>query len=138
MSQPIRAALLDTDILSAVMRQHPVALARARAYLGVHHRLTFSMLTRYEILRGLYAKHATAQLVAFDRLCSVSTILPLTDAIVVRAATIYAELHQRGTLIGDADILIAPTGLEHGLVVVTNNASHYQRIAGIQLDNWLA
>jgi tRNA(fMet)-specific endonuclease VapC len=77
-------------------------------------------------------------LVAFDRLCGVSTILPLTDAIVVRAATIYADLHQRGTLIGDADILIAATGLEHGLVVVTNNGSHYQRIVGIKLENWLA
>jgi tRNA(fMet)-specific endonuclease VapC len=137
MSQPIGAALLDTDILSAVMRQHPAALARARAYLVVHHRLTFSIITRYEILRGLHAKNATAQLAAFDRLCSVSTILPLTDTIVIRAATIYADLHQRGALIGDADILIAATGLEHGLVVVTNNESHYQRIAGIQLENWL-
>jgi tRNA(fMet)-specific endonuclease VapC len=138
MSQPLAPVLLDTDILSAVMRQQPAALAHARAYLAVHHHLTFSIITRYEILRGLHAKKATAQLVAFDRLCGVSTILPLTDAIVVRAATIYADLHQRGTLIGDADILIAATGLEHGLVVVTNNRSHYQRVAGIKLENWLA
>jgi|SRR6266498_484990 len=137
MSHPIRAALLDTDILSALMRQHPTALARTRVYLTVHHRLTFSSITRYEILRGLYAKNATAQVATFDRLCDVSRILPLTDAIVVRAATIYANLHQRGTLIGDADILIAATGLEHGLVVVTNNENHYNRITGIQLENWL-
>jgi len=78
------------------------------------------------------------QLAAFDQLCSASTILPLTDTIVVRAATIYADLHQRGTLIGDADILIAATGIEHSLIVVTNNDSHYRRIAGIQLENWLA
>jgi tRNA(fMet)-specific endonuclease VapC len=137
MTQPLPAALLDTDILSAVMRQHPAVLVRAHAYLAVHHRLTFSIITRYEILRGLHAKNATAQLTAFDRLCSVSTILPLTDAIVIRAARIYADLHQRGALIGDADILIAATGLEHGLIVVTNNESHYQRIASIQLENWL-
>lgn len=137
MNGPISAVLLDTDILSAVMRQHSAAWARARAYLAVHHRLTFSIITRYEILRGLHAKNATAQLAAFDQLCSVSTILPLTDAIVVRAAMIYADLHQRGVLIGDADILIAATSLEQGLIVVTNNASHYQRISGIQYDNWL-
>ena len=121
MSHSIAPALLDTDILSAVMRQQPVALAHARTYLAIYHRLTFSIITRYEILRGLHAKNATAQLAAFDQLCSASTILPLTDAIVVRAATIYADLHQRGTLIGDADILIAATGIEHGLIVVTNN-----------------
>jgi tRNA(fMet)-specific endonuclease VapC len=138
MSQPSAVALLDTDILSAVMRQHPAALVHARAYLAMHHHLTFSIITRYEVLRGLYAKRAMAQLIAFDRLCSVSAILPLTDAIVVRAAMIYADLHQRGALIGDADILIAATGLKHSLVVVTNNENHYQRIAGIQLENWLA
>src|SRR5437868_5247406 len=113
MSQPIVPALLDTDILSAVMRRHPAASAHARSYLAVHHRLTFSIITRYEILRGLHAKNATAQLAGFERLCNVSTILPLTDSIVIRAATIYADLHRRGALIGDADILIAATGLEH-------------------------
>ncbi|PDW03014.1 VapC toxin family PIN domain ribonuclease [Candidatus Viridilinea mediisalina] len=138
MSQPLATTLLDTDILSAVMRQHPAAVVRARAYLAVHQRLTFSIVTRYEILRGLYAKHATAQLSAFEQLCHVSSIVPLTDEIVIRAATIYADLHQRGALIGDADILIAATGLEHGMIVATNNKSHYQRITGIQLDNWLA
>ena len=138
MSHPIGAALLDTDILSAVMRQHPGALAQTRAYLAVHQQLTFSIITRYEILRGLYAKNATAQLAAFDRFCGVSRILPLTDAIAVRAATIYADLHQRGALIGDADILIGATGIEYGLVVVTNNTNHYHRIAAIRLENWLA
>ncbi|WP_322511312.1 hypothetical protein [Chloroflexus sp.] len=66
--------------------------------------MTFSIITRYEILRGLHAKNATAQLAAFDRLCSVNTVLPLTDAVVIRAATIYADLYQGGALIGDADI----------------------------------
>ena len=137
MSLSIKAALLDTDILSAVMRQHAGVLARTRAYLAIHHQLTFSIITRYEILRGLHAKNATAQLAAFDRLCQVSRILPLLDAVVVRAATIYADLHRRGALIGDADILIAATGIEHELVVVTNNENHYNRIADIQLENWL-
>jgi len=137
MSQPSGATLLDTDNLSALMRQNPNAVARARTYLVVHHRLTFSIITRYEVLRGLHAKHATAQLAAFHRLCSVSLIIPLTDAIVERAALMYADLHQRGALIGDADILIAATGLEYNLIVATNNKQHYQRIPGIQLANWL-
>jgi tRNA(fMet)-specific endonuclease VapC len=65
MSLPSGAALLDTDILSAVMRQHPAALVHARAYLAMHHRFTFSIITHYEVLRGLHAKRATVQLTAF-------------------------------------------------------------------------
>lgn len=137
MSQAIAAALLDTDTLSAVMRQDAHAVAHARIYLAVHGRFTFSLITRYEILRGLHAKRATAQLAAFDRLCATSTIVPITEAIVGRAATIYADLHQRGLLIGDADILIAATSLEQGLILVSNNERHYRRIEILQLMNWL-
>src|SRR5262245_56266073 len=111
MSQPAEA-LIDTDILSALMRQHARVMARAHTYLATHHHLTFSLVTRYEILRGLYAKRAMAQLAAFDRLCIVSAVLPLTETIVVRAAKIYADLHQLGALIGDGDIMIAATAIE--------------------------
>jgi tRNA(fMet)-specific endonuclease VapC len=62
------------------------------------------VLTRYEILRGLRAKSAVRQELAFDALCRLSQMLPLTEPIAVRAAAIYADLQLRGELIGDADI----------------------------------
>lgn len=130
-------ALLDTDILSALMRKHPVATLRAQVYLAVHHRFTFSIITRYEVLRGLKAKGAIVQLTAFDRLCAASHIVPLTDEIVVREAEIYADLYQRGALISDADILIAASALVNRLTVVTNNEDHFSRIAGLRVENWL-
>ncbi len=110
--------LLDTDVLSAIMRREPVALVHARRYLAVHAQFTISALTRYEVLRGLKAKNAVAQLARFEIFCAALQVLPLTDAIIVRAADIYADLHRRGELIGDADILIAATALEHGFVLI--------------------
>jgi tRNA(fMet)-specific endonuclease VapC len=130
-------ALLDTDILSAVMRKNPLAIERARSYLEVHRQFNFSLITRYEILRGLYAKGAGKQLAAFDKLCARSRVLPLTDPIVVQAAIIYDDLHRRGELISDADILIAATAITHGLAVVTNNEAHFRRIRDLQVVNWL-
>ena len=73
----------------------------------------------------------------FERLCAVSEVLPLTDAIVRRAAEVYAGLYKRGELIGDADILIAATAMENNLICVTNNENHFQRIPNLVLDNWL-
>jgi tRNA(fMet)-specific endonuclease VapC len=54
----------------------------------------------------------------------------------VRAA-IYGQLHQRGQLIGDADLLIAATALENDMALATNNVNHFQRIPVLTLINWL-
>lgn len=135
---PLPRALLDTDTLSAVMRgAPPTVITKAREYLAEHGAFTFSIITRYEILRGLKAKNAVVQLQAFDRLCAGSQIVPLTDAAVVKASEIYAELRRRGEPIGDADTLIAASALIHGLAVVTNNIGHFGRISGLAVENWL-
>lgn len=120
------------------MRQDSAATSRAQTYLAAHSRLTISIITRFEILRGLTAKSATAQTVAFHTMCQSMEFLPITDAIVVRAAEVYGRLHQAGQLVGDADILIAATCLEHGCEIVTNNTAHFSRIQGLVVENWLA
>ncbi|MDA0747268.1 MAG: type II toxin-antitoxin system VapC family toxin [bacterium] len=129
--------VLDTDILTAILRQNPIVLPRARAYLNEHGRFHLSIITRYEILRGLKTKDATRQAATFETFCSRNMILPLTDEAVTTATEIYADLSKRGELIGDADILIAASAMAHGLGVVTNNERHFQRISGLHMENWL-
>lgn len=133
----MKVAILDTDVLSALMRKNPVVLAKVRVYLIEHLQLTFSIITRYEILRGLKAKKAVKQESIFDRFCQKNVVLPITDEIVIKAAEIYANLRARGELISDADIFIAASAIIHKLVVVTNNETHYKRIEGIHIENWL-
>jgi tRNA(fMet)-specific endonuclease VapC len=131
------AALLDTDTLSEVIKGRDLAIqSRAQEYLGLYQRFTFSLITRYEILRGLKAKDALAQVRAFEAQCLSSTVLPLTDGIVVKAADIFAMLRKRGGLISDADILIAATALAHSLVLITNNLAHFQRIDDLRVESW--
>ena len=130
-------AVLDTDTSSAVMRQESTALSQARVYLSSYSRFTVSIVTRFEILRGLNAKNATSQAAAFNTMCQSMEVLPLTDAVIVRAADIYGRLYQTGQLIGDADTLIAATCLENGCEIVTNNTSHFSRISGLVVQNWL-
>jgi len=129
--------LLDTDTLSAILRRNPVVTDRAQNYLRTHQRFTFSIITRYEILRGLKAKRATRQQAAFDRFCAANTILPLSEAIIVQATETYADLYRRGALIGDAGILIAATAIVEKRDLATNDERHFERIKGLNIDNWL-
>ena len=129
--------ILDTDILSAIMRRQSAVIPTARAYLREHHQFHFSIITQYEILRGLKAKDATRQTATFENFCSRNIILPLSEDTISKAAEIYADLYKRGELIGDADILIAASAMVHGLGVVTNNERHFQRISDLHVENWL-
>ncbi|MEA5506216.1 type II toxin-antitoxin system VapC family toxin [Halotia wernerae UHCC 0503] len=130
--------LLDTDTLSAIMRQNSLVIPKAQAYLTQHSRFTFSLITRYEILRGLKAKGANKQLQAFEKFCVSNIIIALTDEIVVQASDIYAELRKKGKTIGDADILIGASAMVNNIAVVTNNQSHFGHISGLTVYNWLA
>lgn len=130
-------ALLDTDTLSEVMKgRDPQVQRAAREYLANHGNFSFSIITRYEILRGLKVKGATRQTATFEEWCGRSHVLPLSDQIVVQAADLYAELYRAGHLISDADILIAATALVHGLTLVTENVAHFQRIPGLPITSW--
>ena len=129
--------LIDTDTLSEIIKGRDLQVAqRASEYLARHGKLRFSIITRYEILRGLRAKNALRQVEQFEEVCQASVVAPLTDEIVARAANIYGVLHQRGALIGDADILIAATALVHGLGLVTENSAHFERVDGLVIESW--
>ena len=134
---PSALRLLDTVTLSEVIKGRDAeVLRRAREYLAVHGQFHFSLITRYEILRGLKAKDALRQIEAFETQCRASVVLPVSDDVVVRGAEIYGDLHKRGVLIGDADILIAATALVHGLGLVTENPAHFSRVPSLVLESW--
>lgn len=130
-------ALIDTDILSAILRSNPTILPSVRSYLDIHGQLSFSAITRYEILRGLKAKNADRQQNSFESFCAANSVLYLTNEVIVKASDIYADLYQRGELIGDADILIATTAMVADYALVTNNERHFNRILDLRVENWL-
>ncbi len=129
--------LLDTDMLSIFIRRPDLVEKKSTAYLMDHSELTFSILTKYEILRGLKSKRARKQIAAFESRCERSVILSIDNEVIEKASDIYAELKRRGELIDDVDILIAATAIVNHIGVVTNNERHFARITGLTIDNWL-
>ena len=48
-----------------------------------------------------------------------------------------AELKGKGRLIADFDLLIASIAHANNCVLVTNNRSHFDRLKGLAIENWL-
>jgi tRNA(fMet)-specific endonuclease VapC len=133
------AVLLDSDTLSEIIKGRDVATQRqAQEYLIRNERFQFSIITRYEILRGLKAKGAFRQIQGFDELCQDSIVLALSDEIVVRAAEVFAALRKQGAIIDHGDILIAATAQVHDLMLITNNLAHFRRIPDLRFETWRA
>ncbi len=62
-------------------------------------------------------------------------ILPIFHSLDLYAKE-KARLRKLGTPIDDFDLLIGVTSVQHDLIMVTNNAKHFERIDGIKLEDW--
>ena len=49
---------------------------------------------------------------------------------------IRAELERNGNIIGPYDMQLAAQALRGGYILVTNNTKEFQRIIGLNLENW--
>ena len=71
-------------------------------------------------------------------ICDLLEILFLDNIdIFEKASEIYALLKNKGELIPDADILIGALTLRNNCTCVTGNTKHFERINGLNLENWL-
>lgn len=131
------ATLLDTDMLSEALKQrNAITIQRVADYLAQHHALCFSIVSRYEIRRGLKEKNATALVPRFEIICQRSLVLPADDAVFDRATDLWVEARRGGHPLGDADLLIAATALVSQRTLVTGNTAHFAWIAGLKLEDW--
>lgn len=63
-------------------------------------------------------------------------VQPIYDSLKTYAAT-KAYLRRTSQLIDEFDMLIGSTAVHHGFVMVTENTDHFERIPGIEIENWV-
>jgi len=134
----MRAALIDTNIFSAFMRGDEKVIRKVQHYLREHDTLTISVITYYEIMRGIKALSNQKKIASCHELMALCHIQDLDSLIALNASEIYDDLRKKGQLIEDADILIAATARVYEMGMVTDNTRHFDRIEGLKVENWLA
>ena len=131
--------LLDTDILSNLMRRAPASALVARlARVPPEDQFT-SSVTLGELLYGAHRSSRTAALLQRidETLLPELPILPFDADAARRYGELRAKLERRGTPIGDADTRVASIALSRGLTVVTGNERHFQQVPELEIENWL-
>lgn len=97
-----------------------------------------SVITRAETLFGLSRldtndkRRRTVKLILDSFPC-----LAWTTEAADQYGDITATLQKMGQSIGRMDTMIAAHAMVTGLVVVTHNTQHFERVAGLKLEDWM-
>ena len=70
---------------------------------------------------------------ALQNFLSGINIVGLDDEICRIFARERGRLRAEGSIIGDFDILIGATAIRHGLILLTNNRRHFERLRGLSM-----
>jgi tRNA(fMet)-specific endonuclease VapC len=71
-----------------------------------------------------------------DQFVNKFTIIPIFNSLDVYAKE-KSRLRKKGLPLDDFDLLIGATAISNNLTLVTRNVSDFERLKGIQIENWV-
>jgi tRNA(fMet)-specific endonuclease VapC len=129
--------VLDTDVISNLMRPRPSRALVARLAEVPAHEQSTTAITLGELAYGA-ERVARAELYQRAmRLLGNARILAFDRAAAESYGHIRCELERNGTRLADPDLRIAATALAHDAALVTGNTRHFERVPGLTVEGWL-
>ncbi len=130
--------LLDTNICLHIAKHNP-PVVRERFARHTADELAMSVVTLGELRFGAEKSRSRERAIAvIGQLESMLQIAPLTEAAGEHYGQIRATLKRSGQSIGNNDLWIAAHARAEGWVLVTNNERWFDRVEGLQVENWSA
>jgi len=127
--------ILDSD--------HLVALLRGRLDLGgrvePREELAMTAISLGELIYGAFKSQQVAEnLARLDVLLSGFTLLPFETRAARFFGRLRAELEGAGTRLDDLDLQVASICLAWQAPLLTHNRRHFDRVSGLEVEDWLA
>lgn len=127
--------VLDTDTCIEILRGNQRVIARRETTVD---EVATTWITACELFYGaaksIRPGEQRGTVAAF--LASLPVLGFNPDA-AVQFGNLKSQLVGQGRPIADADLFIASIALAHDAMVVTGNLKHYERIAGLVIEDWI-
>ena len=136
----MKSYMLDTNICSFIMREHPAAvIEQLELAVKDRSRIVVSAITYAEMRYGASSPKAPKKIEGLVNsfIRRLDAVLPWDAEAIDRTVEIRKELARRGTPIGENDAAIAGHALSSDSILVTNNTREFSRVDGLQLVDWL-
>ena len=131
------ALLIDSSTFIALERRGQT-LGRLATVARMDESVALAAITAAEPLTGVHRADTRERRIVRERF--VETVLASVpslafDVTVARVyATLWADLHAVGQIIGAHDLMIAATALAHGYQVLTDNIRDFERVPGLTIQ----
>ena len=129
--------MLDTNIISDLIKNPQGKAAKRIAKVGGDNICT-SIIVAAALRYGCAKSGSTRLLKAIEDLLGEIEVLPLDVPADTDYGGIRSELEAAGKPIGSNDLLIAAHAYAVGATIVTANTDEFERIRGLNVENWLA
>ena len=131
MNEPI---MLDSSPLGQLARSKAPEDIRAwhRGVMASGRKIILPEISDYEVRRSFHLHHLEDSLFRLDGLKRSLFYQPITTAVMLRAAELWADARRRGRSTADpkeldGDVILAAMALEAGAIVATENVGHLAR-----------
>ena len=129
--------LLDTDILSHIMRPRPDERLMRRLRRTPRVLQFTSAVNLAELLFGVERCGSIGLRNRVQQILARLPVLPFDEQSARVFGPLKADLERKGTPLAEADMRIASIALANRLALVTGNERHFTRVPGLVVENWL-
>ena len=127
--------LLDTDVCIEILRGNTEVVDRRRRTVDD---VATAAMTAGELYDGAAKSDAPqSNRKVVDEFLATLDIYGIDRPAARKFGELKATLETRGEGLADADLLIASVAVARGAIVVTGNRSHYERIPGVEIEDWI-
>jgi tRNA(fMet)-specific endonuclease VapC len=128
--------MLDTNIVIYTMKNRPQTVKRRfEKHQG---RIAISTVTLGELVFGAeHSQQVERNLADIESMVARLDVLPFEESAAYHFGQIRAALYGMGKPMGPYDMMIAGHARSRGLKLVTNNMQEFERVEGLQLENWI-
>jgi tRNA(fMet)-specific endonuclease VapC len=129
--------LLDTNTCIYIIKRSPPDAYERFKILHVGD-VGVSAITYCELQFGVArSSRPEENQIALTEFLSPLEVRDFPSAAAVVFGKMRAHLQRAGTPIGNYDLLIAAHALYEGLTLITNNTREFNRVPGLQVENWV-
>lgn len=128
--------LLDTNILSDLVRNPQGQIAQKISEVG-EDAICTSIIVAAELRFGAAKRGSERLMTQLETILAALDVQAFDAPADIAYGRLRAELEAAGLPIGGNDMLIAAHALSTGSIVVTDNQREFQRVADLQVENWL-